>query len=462
MRFLSFTFFVFFTFKAQALTCAETTLINLSDKGSSLENLRVTDQNGIGICHIEQLHKMLKAKMIGNVDLSRIQLAIVEKKVRDEKLENKKAIRWMKNTTAIGGLYMDAGNSCEAYKLLKGQEICLAEHDRYEQLSLEKPQHQMEILGRMAKFFDGRPENSASPFLDLISQSPEELDPFIRSCPIPEDKFTEIKTEYISYLSSTKKEDLLAMAQSLTPQSFYMKRGTTIKDHIAEVFKDLPQKTELFEKTTKLMLESEKCIVLGLNQTEKMCSLLKPREKSLLTLTSLGAELNEVIDVIQGSSDRDQFFAEAFKCDPQNKRKIPNLTCTTKDLRPMIKQVKSFDDLEMMVDKKIQELLVRQTPVGISTCTRFFKNPKAQTLNLEDGSYNCGDKKAPDFEKNEGSHAVTIIGSRCKDGAKEYLIQNSWGDGCAYYKDYECTNKGGFWAPSSVVIKNIRNINYLE
>jgi hypothetical protein len=78
-------------------------------------------------------------------------------------------------------------------------------------------------------------------------------------------------------------------------------------------------------------------------------------------------------------------------------------------------------------------------------------------------NYNCGDSKAAGYKKGEGSHAVTIVGSRCHNGIKEYLVQNSWGASCSpYHTSYECTGKGGFWTPASVVINNTRMLNILE
>ena len=79
---------------AYALTCSHQDIRNLSAPGGSLYPLRSTDQNGLGICHIEQLHKMLKARLPGHPDFSRIQLAIAEKQNRDKNLVVKRAVRW--------------------------------------------------------------------------------------------------------------------------------------------------------------------------------------------------------------------------------------------------------------------------------------------------------------------------------------------------------------------------------
>jgi hypothetical protein len=78
-----------------ALTCSGTSVKNLSNKGGSLHPLRITDQNGLGICHIEQLHKLIKARLPGHPDLSRHQMAMVEKRVRDSKILFFKQESWV-------------------------------------------------------------------------------------------------------------------------------------------------------------------------------------------------------------------------------------------------------------------------------------------------------------------------------------------------------------------------------
>lgn len=467
MKIISYTILSLLAFNSFAQTCDESKTVNLTEKGSSLDNLRITDQNGLGICHIEQLHKMLQAKMNDQADLSRLQLAIVEKRNRDINVQSKPAIRWMKSETAVGGLYIDAGNSCEAFELLKGEDICLAKEDRYEQLSSLKPQHQLELMARLAKYFDNRAKSPASEFLSRINQSPEELDPYIQSCPMTEANFLEIKNEYVEFLSSKNDETLLENAKTLTAQNFMMKadkliRSGNIKNHIAEVFKELPKDSTLFKKTEKLMLESEKCVILQLNKAEPMCTLLNPNEKSILALTNLGSDLNEIFSIMKGDMDRDKFFEEAYKCEDMHKRKIPNLTCKTEHLLSIVKTQESEEKMLEQFETKMDGLLDRKTPIGISTCTRFFKKPTAKTFDFEKKTFDCGDRRSPEYVDGEGSHAVTIIGSRCKAGVKEYLIQNSWGDGCAYSDKFECTKKGGFWAPSKIIMKNIRNFNYLE
>src|SRR5690606_23252755 len=100
--------------------------------------------------------------------------------------------------------------------------------------------------------------------------------------------------------------------------------------------------------------------------------------------------------------------------------------------------------------------------VGISVCTRFFKHPEVTTIK-ENGSYGCGKKDDPDYKAGEGSHAVTIVGKRCKEGKTEFYVHNSWGTGCGYYSDkYECSKKGGFWVDSEILSMNARNLNILK
>lgn len=64
-----------------------------------------------------------------------------------------------------------------------------------------------------------------------------------------------------------------------------------------------------------------------------------------------------------------------------------------------------------------------------------------------------------------GRHAVNIIGCRTVNGTKEFLIHNSWGQGCkSYHSRYQGSEKcqsGRVWVPASNVMNNAE-IQWLE
>ncbi len=63
-----------------------------------------------------------------------------------------------------------------------------------------------------------------------------------------------------------------------------------------------------------------------------------------------------------------------------------------------------------------------------------------------------------------GGHASTVVGRRynSKNGECEYLIRNSYGRGCSGYDPYLTCEEGNVWIPKSILVKGIRNVNYVE
>ena len=484
-----FTFMlVLFSSLAHGLTCQKKETVDLSVPGGSLYPLRITNQNGLGICHIEQLNKMIKSKLPGHPDLSRVQLAIAEKQVRGQSDYNKKAIRYMTGSK-VGGSYIDAGNSCEAFERIKGMSICPAAHDRIEQLTKMNPFDQEKIIGILSMYFDSKPKVYSSLFFDktqpIVNHQHEATAAFL-ACPVPEALTGSLKLAYINHVKSLKKslgtkyESSLNSANSLAWDKFAMNgesyvSGLNYKNHLE---KTLPFFKESPESPTAKMLNSqiaryalamennEKCVSEKWenNLSVPFCS-NNPNQistKNLFSLVSLGVNLREIANLINGSSDRDEFFSKAFSCDSEKYSVSKSINCKTVDLYKMSSEANSVSAYQTKISQMIDAQVNKGTAVGISTCTRFFKNPNATTMKIGTDKFNCGDKTSPEYTNGEGSHAVTIIGIRCVNGAEEYLVQNSWGSGCYYSDKFECTHQGGFWASAASVINNIRNFNYLE
>jgi hypothetical protein len=495
-----------------AVTCSGTSLINLSAKSKSLHPLRTTDQNGLGICHIEQLHKMLKAKLPGHPDLSRIQLAIAEKKVRDQNLtlDKKNAVRWKYDNGQVGGTYIDAGNSCEAFNKLKLQQICPAAGDGYEKLTKSNPSHQEKIIESLSKYFDNR--KNANIFSDMNNKATyyAAVDQAFKACPVTATDFYLLNNNYLNHLRQLKgyQQNLLAFNSPLTYQGFLIQTeinkinaemarvsklkasdifmsgseyltGKSFYQRLAkhypmtEVSSHIGMQTQsemknVINLVASRMKDNDECVETSVrNYYNKICTFcnegLGKSTQDIVNLTNMGVSLLKIGEILAGSMDRDEFFEKAFSCEKSKVRIPSTLTCSTVELSTFSAQSKNLSQYQAMITSKIEDKLKLGTPIGISACTRFFKNPKAVTMVHGTNKYNCGDKTAATFRNGEGSHAITVIGSRCMNGQKQFLVQNSWGSGCSFYSpEYECTGKGGFWAPAHVVVNNIRNINYLE
>ena len=464
--------------------------INLSDPGGVLYPLRATNQNGLGTCYIEQLHKLIKARLPGHPDLSRIQMAILEKKVRDQNLLVKHAVRYKDGNTVA--TYVDIGSSCNAFNKIKGNPICPAKFEQFEQLTNSNPDDQEKILGTLAVYFDSRPDPIINPNSSLYSIntnfSDDRLNKAFKACLVSKamtERLNLACREHFNYLKQSKSNFLLQFLppnfnfKNFTSEDLAMSgeeftNGKSYLDYLnslvplSKVDINNPTgqklKSEL-ENYAHEMENQEVCVasfwrsrpsVLTCNATESA------QRSAVKSLMKFGFKLRDITKFLNGSYDRDKLFETAFAC-TSSKYKIPNnIDCKTIDLENVVKDYDSLNSYQKYVSSLLDQQLKKQTPIGISSCTRFFNNPNARTMNLGSDGYNCGDKKAKGYVDGEGAHAITIIGSRCQNGVKQYLVQNSWGDGCFYSDQYECTHKGGFWAPAESVINNIRELDFLE
>jgi hypothetical protein len=124
--------------------------------------------------------------------------------------------------------------------------------------------------------------------------------------------------------------------------------------------------------------------------------------------------------------------ALAPTCTDENKIKIPkNLTCEDKH-SPLTQKhfrdappLSDFEKEQVANAPKIfrEDMLTaigkNKSPVGATVCTIFFQ---------ETPSYNYHKTQKCDVSRDNGLHAVSVIGYRCSKGKMDYLIQNSWGE----------------------------------
>lgn len=439
--------------------------IDLSAEKGVLHPLRATDQDGLGICHIEQLQRMLKAKMDNNPDLARISLAVMEKKGRDKILpvDKKKAVRWKGSDGLPGGTFIDAGNACEAFELVKGREICESKDDLFENVTKLRPYDQKKLLDALSLYFDGKERNFAGKMMtDQLKTSIEiDYETALKECPVDEvviEKFSKI---YKSNGGSGDPELLKSLQVKKYLESY------SLNSYLNRIIPDVefvnrvnPKVTLAYESLHEALSRQEACAAKKLTmKSENMCRFEEMVDVSrIIALTSLGLTVKDLYRFIDFTIDRDDYFEKALSC-AGKKLVIPdNLKCSTISLIGMSRSETYVDDFSALLTKNLEE----NTPIGISICTRFFNKTNVVTLK-PDQTYPCGNKDDPDYQKGEGSHAVTIIGKRCINGKNQFLIHNSWGTGCGYYaKEYECNKKGGFWVDEEIIARNARLVNILK
>ena len=457
--------FLIFSFSVQAQECKT---IDLSAEGSVLHPLRATNQNGLGICHAEQLQRMLKAKMSGNPDLARISLAMIEKEQRDEKLtsDKKKAVRWKNSDGTPGGFYFDAGNACDAYELVKGQSICESENDLLEKLTKNNPNDQKKVLDALSLYFDGHSNNFSSADEDKIRKYfINGLEETTKLCQIDELAIRSFTTSYSKIMKKDVEPDHF---KTLDIPKYLASKN--ISEYIKRLIPDIEQAEAIAPelkstkgKLVRALMAQQTCINKSFSTNgQNMCPIEETDTRRIFALSSLGLNPRDMYQMLLLSKDRDNYFERVLKCQG-NKVKIPdNLNCSTVSLINIKQDSKDLSDYVGKFSELVGSNLETNTPVGISVCTRFFKNDNVTTIK-DDFSYGCGNKNDPDYKAGEGSHAVTIIGRRCVEGKTHFLVHNSWGSSCGYYsKTYECNKQGGFWVSGEILSQNARSVNILK
>ncbi len=70
--------------------------------------------------------------------------------------------------------------------------------------------------------------------------------------------------------------------------------------------------------------------------------------------------------------------------------------------------------------------------------------------------------KVKTFEKLQdcGNHVSLVVGRRQQGGKCQYLVRNTWGTSCSFYKKWECDKDasgqgtGGFWVDAATLLPN--------
>lgn len=341
----------FISYSAQALTCSHQGIRNLSAPGGSLHPLRSTDQNGLGICHIEQLHKMLKARLPGHPDFSRIQLAIAEKQSRDKNLVVKKAVRWA-GPAGIGGTYVDAGVSCEAFNHIKGQYICPAQADRFEQITKHNPAHQERIIEALSAYFDQRQNTPYVSGFGVfgIDSVRANLNEALEDCAPGIMHLSGLRKVLESYYTKNHialnftNQLLRNRLKNLKDSDFAMKvtsleSGLSYQAHLRKVLTNdanfqftgagAAEVNQQIKFVADFMKANEKCVSKKTQEyISPICnSPLGSTAKDLIGLTELGLSLQEILKILKGSWDRDQFFSDAFACQGFTTLVPKNISC---------------------------------------------------------------------------------------------------------------------------------------
>ena len=110
---------------------------------------------------------------------------------------------------------------------------------------------------------------------------------------------------------------------------------------------------------------------------------------------------------------------------------------------------KRIKEINKELIKTFDTTLNQNRLVMISYCTGFLRKPT--------DSMNYDSKKCdPDKKRAHGRHASVVIGQRCKDDKRQYLIQNSWGNQCDSYGDhFDCNSReGNFWVSEDILFPN--------
>jgi len=127
-----------------------------------------------------------------------------------------------------------------------------------------------------------------------------------------------------------------------------------------------------------------------------------------------------------------------------------------------LERQRSAEHMRTYVNETLQMRAGAGRPVMISVCSGFLKN---DTFDSDFG------RSCTDGIENHGSHAMNIVGYRCRAGKVEYQIQNSWGQGCGSYRTtdepsralYDCNSDGGYiWVPEDVLVPSTKRVYRLE
>ncbi|MBI2522501.1 MAG: hypothetical protein HYV97_18925 [Bdellovibrio sp.] len=177
--------------------------------------------------------------------------------------------------------------------------------------------------------------------------------------------------------------------------------------------------------------------------------------KTLAQAGALPAELPSTDEIAQDLHSRTNLqFARKFfghLCNHTPRVRIDNVKCRNHHL-----WLRGKRGLEQLIKKVSTNLKLKKAqPVMISYCGQVLeKGRKYRGL---------GNTLLDPFKTAScGYHASVIIGLRVQNKIPQFLVRNSWGEGCdGYSRDWEC-DKGNLWLDAEVLAKNMTDYHLLQ
>lgn len=169
------------------------------------------------------------------------------------------------------------------------------------------------------------------------------------------------------------------------------------------------------------------------------------------------ANFDQIADALLSSPDQgyEKTLTEllAPTCTEENKIKIPkDLSCEDKFINFSPDDFRSAEATRSKIKyetKKFSDDVIKsmnqKTAVGISLCTIFFQ---------ENPLYSYNQTKTCNVTRQNGLHAVSVIGYRCQKGKLDYLIQNSWGEWNDLNPAHQKESSGKAWLNEEDIIRN--------
>jgi hypothetical protein len=142
-------------------------------------------------------------------------------------------------------------------------------------------------------------------------------------------------------------------------------------------------------------------------------------------------------------------------------------TCNKFGFQPTVqgkKSLQSPEEFKRNLHQLFNRPLEKNSVVGIEYCGGVLKNPlqsfiKDRTFD-ENIDYLNTEKASRNFEPECSFHASAMIGRERKpDGKCYFLIQNSYGASCNYYKDPNMCEAGKVWVEENAISQNLVRIS---
>jgi hypothetical protein len=181
--------------------------------------------------------------------------------------------------------------------------------------------------------------------------------------------------------------------------------------------------------------------------------------------SSLFSTLEEI-----NKSKKNTSSPSSFSCVSAVKSIFPNLA--PREIQEAVDKLGRTELLNMLSDKACKP---RLNIAGLKTQSHsaIFESGRNQLFDEIDKQFSKKNIVAIAYNANSlydkdtksfGFHESVLVGRRYnqKNGECEYLVRNSWGRGCSSYDSYFDCEQGNIWVPKSVLVKGLRNVEYVE